>query len=102
MVLFEPRRDDALMFFTNIFSFASRKAICEHAYHATRRDLLARYDELSPIFGRHGIRLCREVLEDPARNVWSALDEDAPTMTTSVTQALDHVLSRLEALVDMR
>jgi predicted acylesterase/phospholipase RssA len=102
VVLFEPRRDDAVMFFTNIFSFAARKAICEHAYHATRRDLLERYDDLSAIFGRHGIRLCREVLEDPSRNVWRTVDESYGPMTTSIARALDEALARLEAFVDGR
>jgi predicted acylesterase/phospholipase RssA len=99
VVLFEPRRDDALMFFTNIFSFASRKAICEHAYHATRADLLQRYDDLSAIFGRHGIRLCREVLEDGRRNVWTP-SGDTYDATAPVTETLDRALARLEALVD--
>ena len=48
VVLFEPHSDDYLMFFTNIFSFSERRAVCEHAYDAVRRDLLARYDELAP------------------------------------------------------
>ncbi len=101
VVLFEPGADDSRMFFTYIFSFAARKAICERAYRITRADLLKRFDELSTVFKGHGIRLCREVLEDPTRDVWSGL-EDAPDHTTSVTQTLDHLLARLEAYVDNR
>jgi predicted acylesterase/phospholipase RssA len=101
VVLFEPRPDDSRMFFTYIFNFSARRMICERAYRATRADLLDRYDDLSSVFGRHGIRLCREVLEDPTRTVWTAID-DAGDMTTPVTQTLDHALARLEALVDER
>ena len=43
---FEPRGDDAGIFFTRIFTVASRRRVCEHAYQQTRADLLARHDEL--------------------------------------------------------
>src|SRR4029078_9664826 len=49
VVLVEPERDDYRMFFTNIFGFTERRAVCEHAYQATRKNLLARYDELAPV-----------------------------------------------------
>jgi predicted acylesterase/phospholipase RssA len=102
VVLFEPRREDSRMFFTYIFSFSARQAICEHAYRATRADLLERYDELSAIFGQHGIRLCREILEDPKRTVWGSTDPRPSAHTTPVTRILDHALSELEALVEHR
>ena len=101
VVLFEPRREDSRMFFTYIFSFSARRAICEHAYHATRADLLNRYDELSAIFNRHGIRLCREVLEDPTRDFWGGLDVHQHRVAP-VTRTLDHLLARLETLVESR
>ncbi len=41
IVLFEPGSDDPEMFFTNLFSYASRKRVCEHAYQRTRADLLS-------------------------------------------------------------
>ncbi len=99
VVLFEPRRADSGMFFTYIFSFSARRAICEHAYRTTRADLLERYDELAPIFNRHGIRLCREILEDPARDVWTCVRTER-SGTTSVTRTLDEALTRLESLID--
>jgi hypothetical protein len=74
VVLFEPRRDDYRMFFTNIFSFSQRRAVCEHAYRRTRRNLLARREELEPILERHGLRLRVEVLEDRSRNLWGPVD----------------------------
>jgi hypothetical protein len=72
VLLFEPRRDDQRMFFTNIFTFSSRKAVCEHAYLATRRDLRERADALEPVLARHGLRLRREVLAGE-RTVWDGL-----------------------------
>jgi predicted acylesterase/phospholipase RssA len=99
VILFEPGPDDSRMFFTYIFSFSARKAICEHGYRITRADLLERYDELAPMFQRHGIRLCRDVLEDTTRTVWTGIEKELD-LTTSVTQTLDHLLTRLESLLD--
>jgi hypothetical protein len=60
------------MFFTNVFSYANRRRVCEHAYQTTRKDLLANFDELEPVLARHGIRLLRDVLEDATRHYWLA------------------------------
>jgi NTE family protein len=57
VVLFEPNSDDAEMFFTNMFSYASRRRLCEHAYQKTRIELYRRRHELGPILARHGIRI---------------------------------------------
>jgi predicted acylesterase/phospholipase RssA len=64
VVLFEPEADDTEIFFTNIFSYASRRRVCEHAYERTRLDLARRRAELEPIFSRHGIRMRQEVLDE--------------------------------------
>lgn len=69
VVLFQPEPDDSAIFFTNIFSYATRRQVCEHAYQRTRVDLLERAADLTPIFARHGMRLRREVLADPARRL---------------------------------
>jgi NTE family protein len=103
VVLIEPQRDDYLMFFTNIFGFAERRAVCEYAYQATRRDLLARFDELAPIFTRHGVTLRRDVLEEK-RNLWEQvqLDRDRVKVATSANatvRRLDDALNRLERLL---
>jgi predicted acylesterase/phospholipase RssA len=100
VVLVKPKRDDYLMFFTNIFGFSERRAVCEYAYAATRRDLLARYDELAPIFARHGVTLRRDVLEEK-RNLWGQvmLDRERIRMAHSpnaTVRQLDDVLNRLE------
>lgn len=106
VVLIEPERDDYLMFFTNIFGFAERRKVAEHAYASTRRYLLQNVDRLEPVFTRHGIRLRRDVLTEE-RDLWTGVWEgrlrsDArPSGNTTVRQ-LDDVLSRLEKLVQSR
>jgi NTE family protein len=115
VVLVEPKRDDYLMFFTNIFGFAERRAVCEYAYAATRRDLLARYDELAPIFARRGAILRRDVLEDPTRDLWTGVGlgtghkkknkkEEKPLAESghATVRRLDDVLARLDRLLDDR
>ncbi|MCE2721848.1 MAG: patatin-like phospholipase family protein [Burkholderiales bacterium] len=73
VVLFEPASDDAEMFFTNLFSYATRKRLCEHAYQRTRQDLLKRRHELEPIFAKYGITLNLAVLRDKSRTLESGL-----------------------------
>jgi len=103
VVLFEPHSDDFLMFFTNIFSISERSAVCEHAYKAVRRDLLARYDELAPIFARHGLTLRRDVLEQE-RSLWDGVFHDRPRKPLAtghpVARRLDDALGRLERLLE--
>lgn len=69
VVLFEPASDDAEMFFTNLFSYATRKQVCEHAYQRTRQDLLKRHFELEPVFKKFGIEMNIEVLRDETRTL---------------------------------
>jgi len=69
VVLIEPERHDYMMFFTNIFGFDERIRVCEHAYQATRRTLLARFDDLAPVLARHGLTLNRDVLVGE-RDLW--------------------------------
>jgi predicted acylesterase/phospholipase RssA len=109
-LLFEPERDLYEMFFSNIFSLSSRRAVCELAYQATRRDLIRREDGLAPILAKHGLALRERVLHDAARTVWTGLDLDeeiATTgtqefrvpMSTSVARRLDDALQRIEQIV---
>lgn len=69
VILFEPSRDDADMFFTNMFSYADRKRLSEQAYRKTRDELLRRFDELAPKLARHGVSINRAVLADPQRSL---------------------------------
>lgn len=65
ILLIEPSREDADTFFTNIFNLSNRRRLCEHAYQSTRVNLLARYDELAPLFMQFGYHLNREILSQP-------------------------------------
>lgn len=73
ILLFEPTRDDAKLFFSNVFSFQSRRMVCEHAYQMTRQDLLNRADELEPKLAKYGIKLRRDRLEDEQRTISTSL-----------------------------
>jgi NTE family protein len=85
LALFEPNPDDVEMFFTNVFSYARRKRLAEHAYQATRADLRAHAAELSPILARHGLALRPDVLDDARRTLAGGLARSAraSTRTTS-------------------
>jgi len=101
VLLFEPDRGDDELFFKNVFRYADRKRLAEHAYQRTRRDLLAQADRLEPILARHGVRLRRDVLEDRSRSFGRAVRERARRMqpvTGSLHRALDRLESSLHAL----
>lgn len=66
VILFQPGRDDAEMFFTNVFSYANRHRVFDHAYRRTLEDLRARRRQIGPLLARNGIRLRPEVLERTA------------------------------------
>jgi len=104
VVLFEPDREDADMFFANIFSYAQRKHLCAAAYRKTRQNLVARADVLGPQLARHGIALRPDRLSDPRRTVVDALTDPRPLHTDAesrskvrqTTRDLAHALDQLE------
>lgn len=107
IILFEPSKEDYRMFFTNIFSFASRKAVCEHAYRSTLRNLAKRRDELGPILEKHGYRLNETLLDHPAPDLWKSVN--LPQQGTgrkrsphNVTVDLNHALNRLERMIEQK
>ena len=65
VVLFEPDREDADMFFANIFSYSQRKHLCAAAYRKTRQNLIGRAEILAPQLARHGITLATDRLARP-------------------------------------
>lgn len=114
VVMLEPRRDDYRMFFTNIFGFAERRDVCEHAYRSTLQDLHRRYDELAPLFAGFGITLRRDVVAEEGRELWSRVGVPDPgegnprrkgakrSLADSghaTLSRLDQALERLEGLV---
>lgn len=101
LVLMEPDRDDEKVFFTNIFSYADRKALCEHAYQASRRDLLVRADALRPILERRGMSLNMDLLKDEERTLDESIGE-GQTSHAPVARNLSSVLRDLDELLDDR
>jgi NTE family protein len=103
VLLFEPDREDADMFFANIFSYWQRKRLCAIAFAKTRQNLLARADVLEPVLARHGIAMRRERLADTRREVRHALTDPRPLradpaqLTVRQTKReLSHTLDQLE------
>jgi len=102
VVLIEPRRDDYKMFFTNVFSFDSRRTTCEHAYRSTLIDLAARREQLRPIFAANGIHLRDEVLDDPDRDMWVGVGLSSPRLRHPSMIDLHAALDRIEGAVDQK
>jgi len=104
VLVFEPRRDDYTIFFSNVFSFSKRKAVCEHAYQSTRRKLRRNRRRLEPVLARHGITLRADILEDPDRDLWESvgLHKRRRPSTSHVKDRLDKALARVEDLIATR
>ena len=101
ILLFEPDREDADMFFANIFSYSHRRRLCDAAYHKTRQSLLARQAMLEPLLARHGIRLNLQRLSDAHRSIRDALQDPRPLLTEPpntrrTVNDLSHTLDALE------
>ena len=105
VVLFEPDREDADMFFANIFSYAQRKHLCAAAYQKTRQNLVSRADVLVPQLAKHGIALRHDHLTDRSRVVKDAVLDPRPLRTNPpgrrrdvrrTTLDLNHTLDQLQ------
>jgi hypothetical protein len=104
VVLFEPDREDADMFFANIFSYAQRRRLCADAFAKTRQSLRARAARLAPRLARHGIRLRRDRLAAIDRDIADAVTDPRPLHTSpertacvyQATRDLGHTLDELE------
>jgi predicted acylesterase/phospholipase RssA len=98
VVLFEPERSEYGLFFSNIFSFTSRREVCQTGYAATRRDLWRRRSVLAPMLKRHGLRLRTELLEQPEQCIWTGVGITRKGRSMPVTDRLSMALERLEAV----
>jgi hypothetical protein len=101
ILLFEPGREDADMFFANIFSYAHRQRLCSTAYNTTRQSLLARRATLEPQLAKQGIRLNMERLADTQRAIHAAIEDPRPLRTRprgvrQTTRDLTHTLDHLQ------
>ena len=93
LVLLEPDRNDAEMFFTNVFSYSGRKRLCEHAYQTTRAQLRKSMDRLQPVLARNGLKINTRIL-DEERSVEDALLDQHPN--PPMLQKLRRTLRQLE------
>lgn len=99
-LVFEPNPEDAELFFTNAFSFATRRRICEIAYRNTLADLHRRRDVLTPLLAAHGVRLREEIIDDPERSIVDGLAP--PPRDTEATARLRRALDDVDHLVEGR
>jgi len=96
-MVFEPNEDDGEMFFTNIFSYSSRKRVCENAFRSTLADLRRRRDVLGPMLQKHGLRLRDEVIDHADRSI--AFGMDKPRRRSEVTAQLHRALEDIGEMV---
>jgi predicted acylesterase/phospholipase RssA len=101
ILLLEPDRDDAEMFFANVFRYADRRRLVDHAYQRVRRDLKRHMSTLEPMLKRHGLTLRRSVLMDERRSFHASLELQRDA-NARVLQDLDRTLKRLQRLVAQR
>lgn len=101
ILLLEPDRRDETLFFSNVFRYAGRRRLTEHAYQQTRRDLLAAAPRLGPILARHGLALDQQRLRDPKRRFATAAHE-RDLEARHVTRRLERTLGRLERALEAR
>jgi predicted acylesterase/phospholipase RssA len=106
ILLFEPDREDADMFFANILGYRQRKRLCAMAFANTRRNLVARARAMAPVLRQHGIAIRHDRLSDPARDVAMALNDPRPLRADSAhrnvrdtKRELRHTLDQLERAV---
>lgn len=101
LVLFEPRKDDYRMFFTNVFSFASRREVVQHAYRSTLEQLRDRADEVAPVLERHGLHLRQDILNQPTFDVWTSvgMGEGQNPPSIAATRALRDTLADLDRIL---
>lgn len=101
LVLFEPRKDDYTMFFTNVFSFSARKDVLEHAYRSTLEQLRDRADEIGPVLERHGVTLREDVLALREPDIWKSVGlSDGSVPSTRSTRDLRDALADLDRLLE--
>jgi NTE family protein len=93
VVLFEPAQEDEVIFFANIFSYADRRRLAEHAYRHTVAELRRRAGELAPIFARHGLELDAPMPQDEHQS--PAKPSQAGKLWASV-KPLEKTLGELE------
>lgn len=99
-LVFEPNANDGELFFTNVFSFAARRRVCEIAYRNTLSDLRQRAGVLRPMLAAYGITLRKDIIEDERRSILDGLDN--PPRGTETTARLRRALDEVDHMVAQR
>jgi hypothetical protein len=98
ILLLEPDPSDVHMFTTNVFGYANRRRLTEHAYQRTRADLRQAAPRLRSVLARHGLKLRLDVLRDRRRSLIADLKAQKRA-SRQVWQDLDRTLERLRKLI---
>lgn len=98
VILFEPDRADGAMFFANMFSYANRNRLGEHAYQRTRAQLWTRRHQLTPLLARHGISLNLALLRDRSRTLIGQDTRPARRPLLPVTEVTARLTEELDDL----
>ena len=101
LLLIEPNRDDEELFFTNVFSFSSRRKLVEHAYRSTRMQLRSHVDELEKVLAPYGYRIRKKLLFDDNHNLDDSLSRN-PTYSSSLARHLGSTLDELDEILEQR
>ncbi len=96
-LLLEPDRHDERLFFANVFRYAERLSLADHAYRCTRRDLLAQAGVIGPLLARRGLRLNVKALRDRNRSLPAASKTAHRVRQTA--RRLDLALERIERML---
>ena len=104
ILLFEPDRRNAEIFFANMFSYADRKRLCAAAFEATRAQLRSRAPRIGRVLASHGLRLRADRLRDASRSIVEALNDPRALRADHLrrrtvqqtSRELEHTLQHLE------
>lgn len=98
-ILLEPDSADRTLFFSNVFSFANRQAVCVAAYEDTRAWLRDNAAAVDPVLALHGMELNGDILADKERTLMGR-PCDAPSIEAAdrAMDRLEQVLGRLEVV----
>lgn len=96
LIVLEPSKGDADLFFSNLFSYGNRRRLAEHAYQHTRAQLLARSDAIAAEFAKYGVKMNLNALTDPHRKLLPTARKVARGETGAAASKLTHALDTLE------
>ena len=96
LIVLQPSKGDADLFFSNLFSYSNRRRLAEHAYQHTREQLLARADVLAEEFAHYGVKLNMHALRDPHRKLLPTARHVSRGETGAIVSRLTHALDELE------